>query len=292
MRDGPGAPIVDSPDATPHSLFSEDRGSPRSASGPTVGAGDDALFELPLGIIGPAEILRERRCTFECGVVPYATAKLNLEITNQSAKHVVIPCNTVVAYVYPTSLAELVALYESLPAARRTARVDKVPYSEQADIQVNPGEAPISDDEPLPPDLQSLADHCEGLNPEQKVQVENLLRRNHDIFVRRNDDFGCCPWVKFRIDTGYHAPIKQQARPIPLHLRDEVTALYRTLLEQGTVRPSQSPWASPILIVRKKTLDKSGKPEIRAVVDYRALNAVTRIPATPISRTQELLEKL
>ena len=288
-----GAQAVDSPGTTPYNLIVDDRGCLRSADSLALGAEvDDALYDLPLGVVSPSEILIERQCTFERGIVPFATTKLDLQLNNSSGNHVVIPRNAIVAYVYPTSLAELAALYESVPAPVRTAREDKVPYSEQADIQVTPRELPIPDGEPLPPDLQSLVDRCDGLTSEQKEQIEDLLRRNHDIFVRHNDEFGCCSWVKFRIDTGDHLPIKQQARPVPLHLRNEVAELYRTLLEQGTVRPSQSPWASPILIVRKKTLDKFGKPEIRAVVDYRALNAVTRVPATPIPRTQELLEKL
>jgi hypothetical protein len=41
------------------------------------------------------------------------------------------------------------------------------------------------------------------------------------------------------------------------------------LLAKGFIRPSRSPWASPVLFVEKK--DKSN----RLCVDYRALNQVT-----------------
>ena len=57
-------------------------------------------------------------------------------------------------------------------------------------------------------------------------------------------------------------------------------------LKMGAIKPSQSAWASPILCVPKKT------GEARVCVDYRALNAITRVPAAPIPRTQELLQHL
>ena len=91
--------------------------------------------------------------------------------------------------------------------------------------------------------------------------------------------FGRCPWVKFSIDTGDHPPIKFPARPIPLHYREKVIRQYTKLLKDGTVRPSHSEWASPILCIPAKTGD------IR-------ICAVTKIPATPIPTIQDLLEKL
>ena len=49
----------------------------------------------------------------------------------------------------------------------------------------------------------------------------------------------------------------------------EIKNQIKELLDKGYIRPSSSPWGSPVLLVEKK--DGS----LRMVVDYRGLNAVT-----------------
>ena len=56
------------------------------------------------------------------------------------------------------------------------------------------------------------------------------------------------------------------------------------LLERGVIRPSQSDYASPIVLVCKK----SGA--LRLCVDYHRLNAKTRKDAYPLPRMDESLD--
>ena len=54
----------------------------------------------------------------------------------------------------------------------------------------------------------------------------------------------------------------------------------------GAIRPSNSPWAVPILFVKKP--DGS----LRFCVDYRALNKVTIKDSYPLPRHEDLMDRL
>ena len=58
------------------------------------------------------------------------------------------------------------------------------------------------------------------------------------------------------------------------------------MLSKGIIQPSSSPWASPVVLVRKK--DGS----TRFCIDYRKVNAVTRKDAYPLPRVDDTLDTL
>ena len=69
-------------------------------------------------------------------------------------------------------------------------------------------------------------------------------------------------------------------------LRDTVDQLVQEMLERNVIRPSQSPWASPIVLVKKKD------GTLRFCVDYRRLNAVTKLDVFPLPRIDDTLDLL
>lgn len=81
-------------------------------------------------------------------------------------------------------------------------------------------------------------------------------------------------------------PFSYSPRRLSYHERDCVAKIIEDLLASGTIRPSNSPFASPIVLVPKK----SG--EIRMCVDYRALNKMTYRDNFPLPLIEDCLEYL
>jgi hypothetical protein len=88
------------------------------------------------------------------------------------------------------------------------------------------------------------------------------------------------------IDTGQANPIRSIPYRIPQASVKLVNDELDRMLALGIVRPSTSPWVSPVVIVPKPD------GTIRFCVDYRKLNRVTKMDAYPIPRTDQMLEKI
>lgn len=73
-----------------------------------------------------------------------------------------------------------------------------------------------------------------------------------------------------------------------MSLKNEVERQVNKLLEDGIIRPSHSPYNSPVWIVNKKP-DSLGNKQYRLVIDYRKLNAVTITDRYPIPEINEVL---
>lgn len=92
--------------------------------------------------------------------------------------------------------------------------------------------------------------------------------------------------VQHRIHTGNVPPIRERFRPLPPMMYQEMKALLADMLNKGVISESASPWAAPVVMVKKK--DGSW----RFCVDYRKLNAVTHKDAFPLPRIEETLTTL
>ena len=105
------------------------------------------------------------------------------------------------------------------------------------------------------------------------------------VFATTTGDLGRTSIITHCIDTT-GAPIRQGIRRIPPLQREAIKKLLDEMKEKSIVSPSNSPWASPIVIVPKK--DGS----IRLCIDYRKVNEVTRKDAYPIPRVDDTLDTL
>ena len=123
----------------------------------------------------------------------------------------------------------------------------------------------------------------EGLTTEQQQRVKGRMDQWRAVFAQHEEDFGRTGAVQHQIPTGSAPPSRERYRPVPPSLYPELRSLLKGMLETGVVRESSSPWAAPIVLVKKK--DGSW----RFCVDYRKLNAVTHKDAYPLPRIEESL---
>ena len=102
-------------------------------------------------------------------------------------------------------------------------------------------------------------------------QVDKILAEFSDVFDSPSKPLSPCNLIECDIPTGDARPIRQRAYRTPLTKRKLIEDQINEMLEQGIIRPSSSPYASPVTLVPLK----SG--EYRFCVDYRKLNSVTII---------------
>ena len=125
-----------------------------------------------------------------------------------------------------------------------------------------------------------------SLSAADRQRMTRLLEENADIFSKNSQDLGFTQTIEHEIPLIDPTPFRLPYRRIPPSQFQEVRNHIEDLKTAGVIQPSTSPFASPIVIVRKK--DGS----IRLCVDYRALNARTVRDAYPLPRIDEALDAL
>lgn len=155
--------------------------------------------------------------------------------------------------------------------------------------------AQLRDELAMLPELEQLNPRCDidaadvgepGVStPEMEAKLRRVLEKHHSIFL---GDGNAAPaparGVVCDLDVGDAKPVAQRARQIAPHLLVKVYELLKKLLETGLIEFSESPWASPIVIVLKKN-----GVDIRMCIDYRVVNKFIKLSSYPLPLIDDLL---
>ena len=106
-----------------------------------------------------------------------------------------------------------------------------------------------------------------------KVEFEKVCEEYNNIFSKDSSDIGKTPVITMEIETGDSLPVCQRPYNLPLKHIDWVQKELDTLEKAGVITRSVSPWASPIVIVPKRTAPGE-PPKKRLCVDYRVINSL------------------
>ncbi|GBM91843.1 Retrovirus-related Pol polyprotein from transposon 297 [Araneus ventricosus] len=134
--------------------------------------------------------------------------------------------------------------------------------------------------------LPLILENLEGLNEEQRTAVKELLQGFQNLFSTSDSDVDRCNFTQHRINTGNPPSIKQYPRRLPLSKKEEVERLVKEMVDNGIIEESSGPWASPIVLVKKK----DGSTHF--CVDYRKLNKITIKGSYPLPRIDDTLDAL
>ena len=122
-----------------------------------------------------------------------------------------------------------------------------------------------------------------SLTKERQQDLEAVIREFPGVFQAKP---GRTTLTQHEINVGDAAPIRQKPYRIPYSQRDVIKKELDEMLAADIIRPSTSPWASPVVLVGKKD------GGVRFCVDYRKLNQLAKFDAYPMPRVEEIFESI
>ena len=106
-----------------------------------------------------------------------------------------------------------------------------------------------------------------------RVSFEALCEKQHEAFSKNNKDIRCTQLIEMEIDTGDSLPVAQSPYTLPLKHYDWICQEIETVEKSGVIERSLSRWASPVIVVPKKSAPDE-PPRRRLCIDYWKVKAL------------------
>ena len=116
--------------------------------------------------------------------------------------------------------------------------------------------------------------------------LDLLLWKYESQFAKDETSVGTTPLTSMTIDTGTSEPVSQKPYPIAMKHYQWVKDETEKLLTAKVIHTNQSSWSAPIIVVPKGNGGKC------FIIDYRALNKITRKFTWPMPKLEDMFSKL
>ena len=131
---------------------------------------------------------------------------------------------------------------------------------------------------------------------------DELCEKYPKVFSKSNEDIGRTQLITMDIDTGDSPPVSSRPYTLALKHHQWVQEEIETLERAGVITKSMSPWASPIVVVPKKS-QPGEPPKKRLCIDFRKINNLQQTVITegkskgclsliPLPKIDEMYAKL
>ena len=213
------------------------------------------------------------------------------------AKSIVSPTNncTVCKIMNPTGVARFLRRKTPLGIIR-DLRIDNVTVISDSNSESSPDtrqrnsgqNAEVTREEKL----RQLSDkgislQLNSLTTDEFHQLTDLLFRNIDLFATNMHDLVGTKVKLMHIDTEDAKPIRLRPYSQSPEMQRQMERLIDGMLSANIIQPSDSPWSSPCLLIKKSSTN-----EYRFVNDLRALNKITKPMFWPLPTLDDVFDLL
>ena len=127
---------------------------------------------------------------------------------------------------------------------------------------------------------------CHKLKPGIQSKLDVLLKEYESQFAKDETSIGTTPLTEMTINTGNSGPVSQKSYPITMKNYKLVKDEIEKLLTAKIICSSRSSWSAPIIVVPKRDRER------QLVINYWALNKVTRKFTWPTPKVKDIFSKL
>ena len=128
-----------------------------------------------------------------------------------------------------------------------------------------------------------------------QLPFRRMLQRYQDVYARNHLDVGDCPVLPHEIRlTDPSKVVNIPPYRVPYHLIAVQHAYVDDLLAAGVIRPSNSPWSSPIMMVKKANADPKlpVASQYRMVHNYKKVNELIKPSSYPLTNLYQLIDEV
>ena len=199
-------------------------------------------------------------CQYSHSDIIKGSSKIAVSIRNVTDRTITLPKGTRLGEIYtanriPKILNQAVNISKLKTDVENACDSDKANPSNGSSTNPNSDSTKSTETSSSPVDWVLEKLDLSGMRDwplDLQAKAKALLVSYSDIFSKDELDLGTTNLTKHDIKLTDYTPFKAKYRRIPPHLYEEVRAHLKEMIDLGAIKKSQSPWSSPIVLVRKK----------------------------------------